>query len=99
MSATNLPPQAPKPSFFRDGCCLVLVIALAKFALHMIFNNRYGYFRDEFDYMACGDHLAWGFVGSATIVPFLVHLNARCWVIPCGDSVSARSDQFGDGGC
>ena len=29
-------------------------IALASFVLHMIFNNRYGYFRDEFDYIICG---------------------------------------------
>ena len=36
----------------------VLGIALASFALHMIFNNRYGYFRDEFDYIICGNHPA-----------------------------------------
>ena len=38
---------------------IILVIALAKLFFHCYFNNRYGYFRDEFDYMACGDHLAW----------------------------------------
>ena len=41
---------------------IILVIALAKLFFHCYFNNRYGYFRDEFDYMACGDHLAWGYV-------------------------------------
>jgi len=45
---------------------IVLAIALAKLLFHCYFNNRYGYFRDEFDYMACGDHLAWGYVGPAT---------------------------------
>jgi len=37
---------------------LIWAIALAKFLFHVYFNNRYGYFRDEFNYIACGDHLA-----------------------------------------
>ena len=85
MSAATLPVQVPKPSFFRDGMSLVLLLALAKFALHIFFNNRYGYFRDEFDYMACGDHLAWGFVDQPPMVPFLVHV-AREFL---GDSLRA----------
>jgi 4-amino-4-deoxy-L-arabinose transferase-like glycosyltransferase len=40
--------------------------------LHCLINNRYGNFRDEFDYMACGDHLAWGYVDHPPLVPFLV---------------------------
>ncbi len=39
----------PSQSFFQRGMFFVLCIAAANFALHMIFNNRYGYFRDEFD--------------------------------------------------
>jgi hypothetical protein len=86
MSATDLPPSAElKPSFLRDGMLLVLLIALAKFALHMIFNNRYGYFRDEFDYMACGDHLAWGYVDQPPLVPFLIRLSREF----LGDSLRA----------
>lgn len=40
------------------------LIALAKFLLHLIVNatTAYGYFRDEFYYLACSDHLAWGYV-------------------------------------
>ncbi len=30
--------------------------------LHLISNGRYGMFRDEFYYLACADHLAWGYV-------------------------------------
>jgi len=33
--------------------------------IHCIFNNRYDYFRDESDYLACAKHLAWGYVDSA----------------------------------
>jgi len=52
----------------------IWAIALAKLLLHVYFNNRYGYFRDEFNYMACGNHLAWGFVDQPPLVPFLIHV-------------------------
>ena len=44
----------------NDGMILIWAIALAKVFFHIYFNNRYGYYRDEFDYMSCGDHLQWG---------------------------------------
>ena len=53
---------------------VVLFLALANFLFHCYFNNRYGYFRDEFNYMACGDHLAWGYVDQPPLIPFLIKL-------------------------
>ena len=50
---------------------VVLGIALAGFVLHLIFNNRYGYFRDEFDYIICGRHPAWGYVDQPPLLPIL----------------------------
>jgi hypothetical protein len=41
---------------------LIAVIALGKLALNVAFAGRYGYFRDELYYLACTDHLAWGYV-------------------------------------
>jgi hypothetical protein len=64
-----------RPSFLADGMLVVLLLALANFLLHLYFNNRYGYFRDEFDYMACGNHLAWGYVDQPPLIPFLVKLS------------------------
>ncbi len=49
----------------------VVAIAAATFALHMVFNGRYGYFRDEFDYIICGNHPAWGYVDQPPLVPIL----------------------------
>ena len=63
-----------KRSFLSEGMAVVLFLAIAKFLLHCYFNNRYGYFRDEFNYMACGDHLAWGFVDQPPLVPFLIKI-------------------------
>ena len=64
---------------------IIWAIALAKFFFHLYFNNRYGYFRDEFDYIACGDHLAWGYVDQPPLIPFLIHLSRAV----LGDSLRA----------
>jgi Dolichyl-phosphate-mannose-protein mannosyltransferase len=60
--------------FIEAGMGLVLAIAVAKFFFHWYFNNQYGYFRDEFDYMSCGDHLAWGYVDQPPLIPFLIRI-------------------------
>ena len=57
---------------FADGLLIVVLIAVALLIFHCYFNNRYGYFRDEFDYLACANHLAWGYVDQPPLLPFLV---------------------------
>jgi 4-amino-4-deoxy-L-arabinose transferase-like glycosyltransferase len=79
---------AEERSLFRDGMLIVIAIALGKFIFHCYFNNQYGYFRDEFDYMACGNHLAWGYVDQPPLIPFLIHI---CRAV-LGDSL--RSIRF-----
>jgi asparagine N-glycosylation enzyme membrane subunit Stt3 len=77
MASTTRPPSVPgrnHQSFVATGMAVIWAIALANLLFHMYFNNRYGYFRDEFDYMSCGDHLAWGFVDQPPLIPFLIHL-------------------------
>jgi Dolichyl-phosphate-mannose-protein mannosyltransferase len=89
MTTDQVPIQNnQKPAFLTDGMLIVLMLAFANFLLHLYFNNRYGYFRDEFDYMACGDHLAWGYVDQPPLVPFLVKI---CRLV-LGDSL--RSIRF-----
>ena len=67
---------------------IVLAVAAAKFLFHWYFNNRYGYFRDEFDYIACGNHLAWGYVDQPPLIPFLTRISRAL----LGDSL--RSIRF-----
>ena len=81
-------PNRDQRSFLSGGMTVVLAIALAKLLFHCYFNNQYGYFRDEFDYMACGDHLAWGYVDQPPLIPFLIHI---CRAV-LGDSL--RSIRF-----
>src|SRR5215213_7940701 len=40
----------------------VYVIAIAYFTLHLATSTRYGYFRDALYYLACAEHLAFGYV-------------------------------------
>jgi multisubunit Na+/H+ antiporter MnhE subunit len=78
MAATTVERPAPSPvrqSPVMTGMAVVLAIALAKFLFHVYFNNRYGYFRDEFDYIACARHLAWGYVDQPPLLPFLTRIS------------------------
>jgi dolichyl-phosphate-mannose-protein mannosyltransferase len=71
-----------------SGMAAIIAIAGGKLLFHCFFNDRYGYFRDEFDYLACGDHLAWGYVDQPPLLPFL----ARVSRVVLGDSL--RSIRF-----
>src|SRR6266566_4575039 len=86
---TTAPPisaaRRDQQSFFATGIAVVWAIALAKFLFHIYFNNRYGYFRDEFNYIACGDHLGWGYVDQPPLIPFLIHISRAV----LGDSLRA----------
>jgi 4-amino-4-deoxy-L-arabinose transferase-like glycosyltransferase len=84
-STTVSSPSPERQSSLATGLALIWLIALAKLLFHIYFNNRYGYFRDEFDYMACGDHLAWGYVDQPPLIPFLIHISRAL----LGDSLRA----------
>src|ERR1700722_11647006 len=73
-ATTSLPAPRDRGALFASGMAIIWAIALAKLIFHIYFNNRYGYFRDEFDYIACGDHLAWGYVDQPPLIPFLIHI-------------------------
>ncbi len=49
-------------------------IAFAAFVLHLCTASRYGYFRDELYFIACGQHLAWGYVDQPPLVAFIAWL-------------------------
>ena len=49
----------------------VYLIAFAYFALHMLTCTRYGYFRDALYYLACAEHLAFGYVDQPPLFPFI----------------------------
>jgi Dolichyl-phosphate-mannose-protein mannosyltransferase len=82
---TTTAPRRDDESHIASGMAIVWAIALGKLLLHVYFNNRYGYFRDEFDYIACGNHLAWGYVDQPPLIPFLTRISLSL----LGDSLRA----------
>jgi Dolichyl-phosphate-mannose-protein mannosyltransferase len=50
------------------------LIALATVALHLAVCHRFGYYRDEFYFIDCAKHLAWGYVDQPPLAPFLAWL-------------------------
>jgi 4-amino-4-deoxy-L-arabinose transferase-like glycosyltransferase len=52
----------------------VLAIAAAKLLVHLYAGRSYGYFVDELYYLACSDHLAWGYVDQPPLIALIAKL-------------------------
>ncbi len=63
----------------------VYYLAGAALLVHFAFNGRFGYFRDELYYGACGQHFAWGYVDHAPLAPWLAQISRTLM----GDSLFA----------
>lgn len=61
------------------------LLALAKLGFHLATHEGWGYFRDELYYVACSDHLAWGYVDHPPLSIALLWLARRIF----GDSLAA----------
>ncbi|HXN73167.1 MAG TPA: glycosyltransferase family 39 protein [Candidatus Acidoferrales bacterium] len=55
----------------RDSVALLFPFALAKLLVQLVGINHYGFFRDELYYMACGEHLAWGYVDQPPLIALI----------------------------
>ncbi|MFN2512781.1 MAG: glycosyltransferase family 39 protein [Pyrinomonadaceae bacterium] len=50
---------------------IVLYLATAKLLLHLLTAGRYGIFRDELYYLACAEHLDWGYVDQPPAIALI----------------------------
>src|SRR5882672_7427306 len=64
---------------------IAVCFAISACVLHFLVNGRYGYFRDELYYAACGQHLAWGYVDQAPLIAVIARLSRMLF----GDSLHA----------
>ena len=78
-----------KPTAVRTGdrsaVAVLVSLAAAKLLLHFFVNGRYGYWIDELYFIACGEHLAWGYVDQPPLIAFVAA--ASRWLM--GDSLFA----------
>ncbi len=61
-------PRESQSSRFLSGPAFVLYLAAVKLVFHLLIAGRYGIFRDELYYLACGQHLDWGYVDQPPLI-------------------------------
>ena len=76
--------RVANPKLFGESALIAFFGAVA-LLLHLLTNGRYGYFRDEMYYIACGRHLAFGYVDQPPLSILLLRLSQ----ILLGDSLFA----------
>jgi hypothetical protein len=82
--------QVPAERFARSvwlekDQVVAVCFAITACVIHFLFNGRYGYFRDELYYAACGQRLAWGYVDQAPLIAVVARLSRALF----GDSLHA----------
>ena len=66
--------QAPSPAVPRAEHLALLAMAAAIALLHIATNNRYGFHRDELQFLSDARNLAWGYVSYPPFTPFIEHI-------------------------
>ncbi|HEX8336785.1 MAG TPA: glycosyltransferase family 39 protein, partial [Pyrinomonadaceae bacterium] len=69
----------------KGATAVILYLSAFKLLLHFLTNGRYGYFRDELYYLACAEHLDWGYVDQSPLIAVV----ARAARVLLGDSLFA----------
>jgi Dolichyl-phosphate-mannose-protein mannosyltransferase len=58
----------------RSDDLILIAIASAVALLHLFTNSRYGFHRDELQFLSDARHLDWGFVAYPPLTPFVEHI-------------------------
>jgi hypothetical protein len=72
-------------NFWRTPIAIAFALALFKMFLFLLAGNSYGYFRDELYFLACIEHLAFGYPDHAPLSVWIARLSLEIF----GDSLYA----------
>jgi uncharacterized membrane protein YecN with MAPEG domain len=67
------------PAWYATGSAIVLWIAAAKFILQLLTASRYGFFGDELYFLACSEHLDWGYVDQPPLIAIIAWINRKAF--------------------
>jgi Dolichyl-phosphate-mannose-protein mannosyltransferase len=73
-TSSSLHPDSPV-NLPRVQWATLLAIAAAVTFLHLLTNGRYGFHRDELQFLSDARHLDWGFVAYPPFTPFVEHIS------------------------
>lgn len=71
--------------FLLGDTAILIYLSMLTLVAYCLTSGRYGYFRDEFYYLACGEHLDWGYVDQPPFVALMAYSTTRL----LGDSLLA----------
>lgn len=70
----NISPSSQKPFWSRPEIAILLIPAALKLLIQLLTVRGYGLNGDELYYLACSDHLDWGYVDQPPLSIFLLHV-------------------------
>src|ERR1041384_2172779 len=88
MASDATTPERQPPSSagrWTNARAIIIYFALADLLIHFLTNGRYGYFRDELYYLACAEHLDWGYADCAPLIALVAKISRAV----LGDSLIA----------
>ncbi|MFP5230175.1 MAG: glycosyltransferase family 39 protein [Acidobacteriota bacterium] len=81
MNVSVAAPSSSSPNrnqrWITSGSAIVTAVALFKLVLQLRAALHYGIFRDEMYYVACGQHLSWGYVDHPPLWPFVAWILSK----------------------
>jgi dolichyl-phosphate-mannose-protein mannosyltransferase len=80
-----MPAEQRSTRWLAGAGLIVAAIAAVKLLVHLYADRYYGYFVDELYYLACSDHLDWGYVDQPPMIAVITKFSR----FVLGDSLSA----------
>jgi len=84
MSSTTAAHDPDATSRSHADRLLLFAVAAAVALVHLLTNGRYGFHRDEWQFLSDASHLDWGFVAYPPVTPFLERVSLSIFGLSMG---------------